>query len=149
MGEVIAPGTVYNPFLFDASNTQLEMLLLTGVVVAGKIARIQQDKLNDLMRRLQEWAVLRDSLAKQIGPFALIRAAGRADCLLPALQATKLGQYRKTMAAFLGLANARLDLRTCSRDCLCSIPGIGLKTASFSFCSQGGTRGLPAWMSTF
>ena len=43
------PGTVLHPFLYEASDTQLQEFLLLGLFVAGKHAVTQQHKLNWLL----------------------------------------------------------------------------------------------------
>ena len=69
-------------------------------------------------------------------PFVLIRAVLQASDLgEPGLRAmlevVRMGQYTRITRAFAALACAGIQLRTCSRDALVQIPGIGMKTASY------------------
>lgn len=122
------PGTVYNPFVFDATDHQLQRMLMTGVVVAGKVARQQQDKLDQfevlLWRRAEKAATVFNAMLQVAN---MDGWSGVEDML----RKVKMGQYTRVIAAFRGMVEAKLDLRTCSRDDLVKIPGIGLKTASF------------------
>jgi hypothetical protein len=117
-------GTVYNPFLYDATPGQLERFLLIGVCVAGKVARQQQEKFD--MFEMLLWRRHRDARSL----FALLRAAGEQE-VYDTLRVVKMGQYARITAAFMGLARSALELESCTRDQLCDIKGIGMKTASF------------------
>ncbi len=123
-------GTVYNPFLFNGTDTELQRLLITGVLVAGKVARQQQDKFQKF-----ELALWRRSGRDAPNLFAGIRRVVAMDGwsgIEDMLKAVKLGKYNLTIAALQRMvAQPVLDLRTCTRDALTVIPGVGMKTASF------------------
>ena len=67
-------GTVYNPMLLNGTDAQLQKLLMTGVVVAGKVARIQQEKLDEFLLQLRNFLVARRSPYANFPPFAQISA---------------------------------------------------------------------------
>jgi len=122
------PGSVENPHLFDGSDDELDLFMLTCMVVAGKNARIQQGKLWELMRYIG-W------IPGAPNPMALLHAMGSTG-LRSALQHVRMGQYRRLTHAINTFACLRvggcLNLRTCTRDDLVRLlPGVGLKTASF------------------
>lgn len=124
------PGSLYNPFCYHADDWALEKFLLTGMVVAGKVARVQQGKLDtflgDLKRLYPNWPPLR-GLSKE-----------RPDEIRLRLLMVRMGQYTRLTNGFHALSRAvypivgrPLDLRTCSAEALEAIPGIGMKTSRF------------------
>jgi hypothetical protein len=123
-------GTVYNPFLYEGSDAQLQQMILLGVCVAGKVARQQEAKLGQFFENLRK-----GSCKDCATPFEAIRCitscrGGRFQLEME-LRHVKMGQYSRIVPAFAALAESDLDLRTCSREDLCKIHGIGMKTASF------------------
>lgn len=130
------PGTVDNPFLYDATKPQLEKFLLTNVFVAGKNATIQQQKLNQFVecvrRDLGSYSV--DSLGVLSAIEASIPAAELKDKVLEWLKEVKAGQYARISACIESICsklyNGNLNLKDCTRNTLVSIKGIGYKTAS-------------------
>ena len=129
-----APGTLYNPFLYGADTATLEKWLLIAVCVAGKVARPQEAKLNQLMAE-QLRCYRRDKPPGHVeapSPFELVRYAVSCHAnLRQELEVVRMGQYTRIEKAFRKLAFGKLDLRTCTREDLVAIPGIGMKTASF------------------
>lgn len=126
-------GTCYNPFLYDATVAQLEKWLLTAVVVAGKQARTQQAKLDHFLEeQLKGWRRDFPKWNPSPTPFELIRDytmyLGRLRC---ELEYVRMGQYTRITNSFRELVRSGLDLRTCTREDLVRIPGIGMKSASF------------------
>ncbi len=114
-------GTLNNPLLRQGTPAQLERFLLMGVFVAGKSASQMQPKLERFLACL--W--------RQEGtPLERIRALSEQE-LFAALHECRCGQYNRIGRAFRELADARLDLSTCSREDLTAIHGISLKSASF------------------
>jgi hypothetical protein len=132
-------GTVFNPFLYHGTDAQLQRFLLTGIVVAGKVARQQQDKLEDFLFNLETaynyFCPLKIPGVPET-PFGWMRqvievnptGARHIDNLL---RDVKMGQYSRITPAFTHLATNVIDLRKCTRDELVAVPGIGFKTASF------------------
>jgi 8-oxoguanine DNA glycosylase-like protein len=130
----IAPGTLYNPFLHNGTDTQLQTLLLTGIVVAGKTARPQQEKLARFLavmrRNVQGCDITFGRHVRNPTPF---EALGFADSLYirEQLEAVRMGQYARITPAFIQLGEQKPDLRAITRDQLCGFHGLGMKTASF------------------
>lgn len=121
------PGTVDNPYLFDASDTELDWFMLVCMVVAGKNARVQQAKL---------WAFFRDLGYPPDSPEWLPAINLMDGTELDArLRAVGMGQYARLVRGMKTFARLRveggLDLRTCAREDLVKLPGVGLKTATF------------------
>lgn len=129
------PGTVYNPMLLNGTDTQLQKFLMTGVVVAGKVARIQQEKLDAFLLQLRNSLVARKSPYANFPPFdqisVLLGLAGGEQKLEQLMRNVKLGKYKMNAASFRAMAWGVYDLRTCTREDLVQIPGVGMKTASF------------------
>ncbi len=123
-------GTVYNPFLYNASLEQLQKYLLLAVVVAGKVDRIKQEKLDQFLRNASD-ARATEGFHPHASPFELILYLIQFNLLRKSLEGVRMGQYTRVEKAYRTLVCKNLDLRTCSRDDLCEIPGIGMKTASF------------------
>lgn len=124
-------GTVHQPFLYDATQEELEEFLLLGLFVAGKNAIVQQRKLHWFLERLREHV-----LRSQADWFPMQRiSALQPESLEQHLRYCGAGQYRRLVPALLWLSekipHGELDLKTCTRDELCACPGIGYKTASF------------------
>lgn len=128
-------GTVYNPMLLNGTDAQLQKLLMTGVVVAGKVARIQQEKLDAFLLQLRNHLVAHKSPYANHTPFdqvsAVLGSAGGELVIEQLLKSVKLGKYKLLLASFQAMAWGCYDLRTCTREDLCNIPGVGMKTASF------------------
>lgn len=130
------PGTVDNPFLFDADNAQLEKFLLTNMFVAGKNATVQQKKLDqfiDVVRRdIGSYAV--DTMGVITAIHNAVSSVEFDDKVRGWLEEVKAGQYTRLVKGIKSLTDrigaARFDLRTCTRENLVGINGIGYKTAS-------------------
>jgi thermostable 8-oxoguanine DNA glycosylase len=102
---------------FDATDNQLEEVLLFWVLVAGKTARSIARSLDAMLNKLPG-----DT------PFEKIRLVG--ENMLPSyLKLHGVGCYRNKARALWALVNEGLNLRTCTLEELESIYGIGPKTA--------------------
>lgn len=148
------PGSVTNPFLVDADDWALQRFLILGVMVAGKQADIQEQKLTTLLAWLElqgtcsgygmvSWFHILRGLWKAHGSVVVtnglhmqqLLAATPPNPMLQILKDVRTGKY-VTLGWFL-FEVARLydqnelDLRTCTRDDLIRLPGVGMKTASF------------------
>lgn len=127
------PG-VMSPFAYDADENTRQRMLLLGLFVAGKNAGVQETKLDQFLR-----IIARHSPASQFSHFArLVRyqSAQGNEGLLTALQQVKAGQYTRLLSALQAVIDLTLhgDIGwwdTISREELCKIPGMGMKTASF------------------
>lgn len=117
--------------------------------MAGKHAGTQQVKLDQLLNImgypfkedagrtifdvLHEWYVEDGSPVLRIGADAQKLVSRGVNMLVRSLQSVRSGQYTRLAWCLseLGRRKNELNLRTCTRDELCSLPGIGMKTASF------------------
>lgn len=142
------PGTVESPFLFDATDTQLERFFLLGAFVAGKHAGMQQIKLDQMLDNLQVQHPFGTSPLDMLQRCWVMDGCPRANLggevaelvahnmYIPAhLKAVKAGQYTRLSWLFYRVAalyhDEQFDLRTITREQLIELPGYGLKTASF------------------
>lgn len=137
--EIIAEvhrGTVDNPFLYNASRCELQKFILTNMFVAGKNASVQQAKLDAFIacvkRDIGEFAV--DTMGIISAIFHAYLADEMTEKISSWLKEVKAGQYNRLSAGIKQLAlkigNLKLDLKTCTRENLVGIKGIGYKTAS-------------------
>lgn len=116
-----------NPFditNYNRSKYQLEEFLLFCIVVAGKTAYIQSQKLEDFLSA-------NNSNSDVLQPFNIIKELYRNDLLFTEIVRAKLGQYTKIYNAFKYLCNNPIDLNNCTIDELELIPGVGPKTSRF------------------
>lgn len=124
------PGTVLHPFLYEASDTQLQEFLLLGLFVAGKHAVTQQHKLNWLLETLS--SDINPQL--ELTPLERIGALSKFE-IERYLKFVGAGQYGRLTKALTDLSTdyVKGDFcpRTCDREALVEYPGIGYKTASF------------------
>lgn len=105
---------------FNRNDAELQAFLLLSICVAGKTAFVQERKLRDFLKP-----------AIDIGrePFNWVRILDAADLLEKELRAIKMGQYRRILPAFRGVAQC--DPRTVTLDELEAVKGIGPKTSRF------------------
>jgi thermostable 8-oxoguanine DNA glycosylase len=107
---------------YNRTEAQLQEFLLFCVCVAGKSSEQQAKKL--------EIFLAGHCGVGEMLPFAMIRMYGYTGVYCN-LEATKMGQYKRITKAFCAIAEANLDLRTCTVNDLEKIPGVGLKTSRF------------------
>lgn len=153
-------GTALNPFLYTGTDAEIERFFLLGMFVAGKTATVQEAKLtkftNSLTASLTAAVKLSGASAhtkSQAGVLTTLglahtgiarlhtnHAAKKADVALERVVRRELcknmtGQYERLTAGIVKAATeirrGTLDLRTAPRTKLCTIPGVGPKTASF------------------
>jgi hypothetical protein len=114
---------------FNRSPSELEEFMLFSVVVAGKNAFTQAQKLNDFLNIFNGYT-----------PFGAIRTMDMDGSLDHFLRSVKMGQYERIGTAFRGLARYfRYDDDTMRYHPLHDVPikylevfkGIGMKTARF------------------
>jgi hypothetical protein len=153
-------GTVQNPFLYDADDAALQRFFLLGAFVAGKHAGVMQQKLDAFLAGLNGF--VQDGKKRE--PFQIIHALwassgmpdkdgiptqGRtssAAAPLPALlREVRTGQYARLARLLNEIAwrvhVRQMKLRTMTRQEICELPGIGMKTASmFCMFTRRGTR---------
>lgn len=112
---------------FNRDNYELEEFLLFCIVVAGKTAYIQAQKLNDFLNSINA----RLMMPEHISPFQSLISADQHGILLDEIYNAKLGQYKKIYSAFKFITENRYDLSNMTPEQLESIPGVGMKTSRF------------------
>ena len=117
----------YNITNFDRTEGELQLFLLFCIVVAGKTAYIQAEKLDQFLRSINE----RLMMPEIVLPFQTIKSAKDHGILLEEIQKAKLGQYRKIFAAFNFISENKYILDRMTPEKLELIPGVGMKTSRF------------------
>lgn len=117
----------YNITNFNRSKAELEEFLLFCIVVAGKTAYIQAQKLEEFLTSIHNRLMLPDN----VSPFQLIRSANDHGILLQEIHKAKLGQYKKINSSFIYIAEHKYDLDNMTPELLEYIPGVGMKTSRF------------------
>lgn len=112
---------------YDRSDKDLELFLLFCIVVAGKTAYIQADKLDLFLISIRD----RLMMPENISPFQIIKSADQHGILLQEIQKAKLGQYTKIYKAFKYISDNKFDLKNTTTDDLEKIPGVGMKSSRF------------------
>ena len=117
----------YNITNFDRTEEELQLFLLFCIVVAGKTAYIQAEKLEQFLLSVNE----RLMMPEHVKPFQSIISADHHGILMQEIQKAKLGQYKKIYSAFKYISENKFDLSRMTSDQLELIPGVGMKTSRF------------------
>jgi thermostable 8-oxoguanine DNA glycosylase len=117
----------YNITDYDRSEKDKELFLLFCIVVAGKTAYIQADKLSQFLISIH----VRLMMPENISPFQLIKSADQHGILFEEIKKAKLGQYKKINSAFKYISNKEYNLSRMTPQLLEEIPGVGMKTSRF------------------
>ena len=117
----------YNITNFNRTKNELEEFLLFCIVVAGKTAYIQAQKLQDFLTSVNA----RLMMPEHINPFQTIKSADHHGILLQEIQKAKLGQYKKIHSAFKYISEHKIDLSKTTPEELEQIPGVGMKSSRF------------------
>jgi thermostable 8-oxoguanine DNA glycosylase len=117
----------YNITNFNRTEEELQLFLLFCIVVAGKTAYIQADKLDQLLCSINE----RLMMPIRVSPFQTLKSADDHGILFEEIQKAKLGQYRKIYGGFRFITEYKIDLRKTTPDQLEVIPGVGMKSSRF------------------
>ena len=117
----------YNITKFDRTEEELQLFLLFCIVVAGKTAYIQAEKLEQFLCSVNE----RLMMPKFVLPFQTLKSAEQHGILMQEIQKAKLGQYRKIYAGFKFISEYKFDLRKTTTEQLEVIPGVGMKSSRF------------------
>ena len=117
----------YNITNFNRTEEELQLFLLFCIVVAGKTAYIQADKLEQFICSVNE----RLMMPLHVSPFQTIKSADQHGILMEEIQKAKLGQYRKIYAGFKFISEYKLDLRKTTTEQLELVPGVGMKSSRF------------------
>ena len=112
---------------YNRNQYELEEFLLFCIVVAGKTAYIQAQKLNDFLVSVNT----RLCMPEYINPFQSLKSAEQHGILMEEIQKAKLGQYKKIYAGFKYISEHNLDLRKTTTDQLELVPGVGMKSSRF------------------
>jgi len=118
---------VQNITRFDRTKHETEAFALLAVLVAGKNAKVQQEKLKEFLQ-------VTLSLGDLMGPFDYVRYLDASKgWLLERMKQHGLGQYRRLERCFRELVelDARVGLHNCHAADLEEVHGIGPKTARF------------------
>jgi hypothetical protein len=120
---MITPTNITN---YNRTQAELEEFLMFAILVAGKTAKTQAEKLN---------LFLRPSKVIGVNPFKwlryLIDLDGKDCILMECMKHYKLGQYNRLEKAFRGILQFEGKLDSVTIEELESVDGIGSKTARF------------------
>jgi thermostable 8-oxoguanine DNA glycosylase len=117
----------YNITNYNRTEEELQLFLLFCIVVAGKTAYIQADKLEQFLCSVN----LRLMMPEHISPFQSIKSAEQHGILFEEIKKAKLGQYKKIFAAFKFISEKEYNLNRMTPKILEEIPGVGMKTSRF------------------
>ena len=117
----------YNITNFNRTEEELQLFLLFCIVVAGKTAYIQADKLEQFLNSVNK----RLMMPEHVKPFQTILSAEQHGILMQEIQNAKLGQYRKIYAGFKYISENKFDLNNMTPEQLELIPGVGMKSSRF------------------
>ena len=112
---------------YNRTEEELELFLLFCIVVAGKTAYVQAEKLDQFISSVNERLMMPES----VSPFQTIKSAEQHGILMEEIQKAKLGQYKKIYSGFKYISENKFDLRKTKPDQLELIPGVGMKSSRF------------------
>jgi len=117
----------YNITNYNRTQNELEEFLLFCIVVAGKTAYIQAQKLEEFLTSVNK----RLMMPEHINPFQSLKSAEQHGILFEEIKLAKLGQYKKIYSGFKYLAEKEYNLSRMTPKILEEIPGVGMKTSRF------------------
>ena len=117
----------YNITNFNRTEEELQLFLLFCIVVAGKTAYIQAEKLEQFLCSVNE----RLMMPEHVKPFQTLISAEQHGILMQEIQKAKLGQYKKIYAGFKYISEHKFDLTHMTPEQLELIPGVGMKSSRF------------------
>jgi len=117
----------YNITNYNRTLNEKQEFLLFCMVVAGKTAYIQANKLEEFLKSI----LTRLNMSDNCNPFQIIKSAHQHGILLQELQKAKLGQYNKLFKGFKYIVDNQINLEQCKPDELEKIPGVGMKSSRF------------------
>ena len=112
---------------YNRRSSELEEFLLFCIVVAGKTAYIQAQKLEDFLVSVNK----RLMMPENINPFQTLKSAEQHGILMEEILKAKLGQYKKIYSGFKYICSNQYDLNKMTPELLEKIPGVGMKTSRF------------------
>ena len=117
----------YNITDYSRKRGELEEFLLFCIVVAGKTAYIQAQKLEDFLKSVN----IRLLMPESTSPFQSLKSANQHGILMEEILRAKLGQYKKIYNGFKYITEREYDLTRMTPEQLELIPGVGMKTSRF------------------
>jgi thermostable 8-oxoguanine DNA glycosylase len=117
----------YNITNFNRTEEELQLFLLFCIVVAGKTAYIQADKLEQFLNSVNK----RLMMPENVKPFQTIKSAEQHGILFEEIKLAKLGQYKKIFSGFKYISEREYNLERMTPKILEEIPGVGMKTSRF------------------
>ena len=117
----------YNITKYNRTKAELECFLLFCIVVAGKTAYIQAQKLDEFLTSINK----RLMMPEHVNPFQSLKSAEQHGILMEEILRAKLGQYKKIYNGFKYITEHEYDLTRMNPDLLERIPGVGMKTSRF------------------
>jgi thermostable 8-oxoguanine DNA glycosylase len=112
---------------YNRTQSELEEFLLFTIVVAGKTAYIQAQKLDQFLKSINT----RLMMADRFSPFQSLKSANDHGILMEEIHKAKLGQYKKIYSAFIYIIEHNINLNFTTPIELEQIPGVGMKTSRF------------------
>ena len=117
----------YNITNYNRTEGELQEFLLFCIVVAGKTAYIQAQKLEDFLCSVNK----RLMMPEHVLPFQSLTSAEQHGILFEEIKKAKLGQYKKIYSGFKYISEHEYNLNRMTPDLLEAIPGVGMKTSRF------------------
>ena len=117
----------YNITDYSRKRGELEEFLLFCIVVAGKTAYIQAQKLEDFLKSVNARLMMPESSS----PFQILKSAEQHGILMEEILKAKLGQYKKIYNGFKYISEREYNLNRMTPQLLECIPGVGMKTSRF------------------
>ena len=117
----------YNITNFNRTEEELQLFLLFCIVVAGKTAYTQADKLEQFLNSVNK----RLMMPENVKPFQTIKSAEQHGILFEEIKLAKLGQYKKIFSGFKYISEREYNLERMTPKILEEIPGVGMKTSRF------------------
>ena len=115
----------YNITNYNRTEGELQKFLLFCIVVAGKTAYIQAQKLEEFLLSVNE----RLMLPEHVDPFQSLISADQHGILFEEIKKAKLGQYKKIYSGFKFITQKDYNLNRMTPKILEEIPGVGMKTS--------------------
>ncbi len=112
---------------YNRTQSELEEFLLFTIVVAGKTAYIQAQKLDQFLKSINTRLMMPD----RVSPFQSLKSANDHGILMEEIHKAKLGQYKKIYSAFIYIIEHNINLNFTTPIQLEYIPGVGMKTSRF------------------
>ncbi len=117
----------YNITNYNRTEEELQLFLLFCIVVAGKTAYIQAEKLEQFLLSVNK----RLMMPENVKPFQTIKSAEQHGILFEEIKLAKLGQYKKIYSGFKYISEREYNLNRMTPKILEEIPGVGMKTSRF------------------